>query len=292
MRILYIILIIIIAFPAVADGESTEGANEYTVGTITLSPPEAYIIVEDAKTKKKRLYKKDEYEKSENRDLIAVETIELDTIEYRYMPVEGGVEFISKEFELIEIKETTAVLKRDYAETPEMEEEIPEVPMIEETIELMEEAMEEEAEQEGIAKRLVAELFYKIESEKISDTEWEVNLPSLLGAADNFGRVLGIVTEKVAGLLEPEKTAKIYFKSSIGKGALGPDGLLIESLSAGLKSKCGIEDKDLIKTVNGKSLRTIQDVAALFSAFSASPQTVTVKLLRDESDLTLTYYIR
>ena len=59
-----------------------------------------------------------------------------------------------------------------------------------------------------------------------------------------------------------------------------------------MRRKSGIDEDDLIKTVNGKRLTTIQDVAGIFAAFTGAPQTVTVRLVRDDSEITHTYYIK
>ena len=274
---------------------ASEDDGVFTVGTITLSPPEDYVVVEDLKTGKKRLYKKSEYQKAKTEEAKPLQTISIEAIEYRYRPVKGGVKFISEGFELVELKGAKAVLKKDYIETPIDEgplEELDEEPE-EEIVEILEETEEEEKEDEEItAKRLLGSLFFKIESKKISDHEWEIGLPSTLNAAANFSNVLSIVMEKLDKLLEPEKSTKIYLKSSIGKGVLGPDGLLIEDFNSRLRVKCGIEEDDLIKMVNGRSITTIQDVASVFAGFSGEAQTVTVRLVRDEEELTLTYYIR
>lgn len=274
--------------PAGLELPSTQPRDEFTVGIITLSPPELYVIVEDKKAKKKRLYKKDAYRRIKNKDLKLLRAVWLDTIEYRYKPIYEKVELVWEEFEFVELKGKKAVLKREFIEKPEKIIEQEEITIEEE----IEEIAEEEPKEEISAKRLLAELFFKIESKKISDHEWEISLPTIMDAAANFATVLGIVTKKIDELLDPEKRSKIYFNTSLGKGALGPNGLLIKSLNSRLRAKCGIKDDDLIKTVNGKNLTAIQDIAVLFSSFAGSPQTLTVKLIRDDTDLTLTYYIK
>lgn len=268
----------------------SQPSDEFTVGVITLSPPESYMVMEDPKTRTKRLYKKDDYDNIKGMDLKFLQSLLIDTIEYRYRPVQKKVKFVSEEFELVELKQKKAVLKRDYIEEPE---EIMEEAAVEEEEEIIEkEIAEETAPKKPRAKRLMAEFFFKIETKKISDHEWEVSLPTLMGAAANFSDVLGVVAGKIEKVLEPEKETRIFFKTSLGKVSLGSDGLLIESLNSRLKSKCGLKDKDLIKSANGKNLIAIQDVAAVFSSFSSSPQTTTLKLVRDEDPLTFTYYIR
>jgi S1-C subfamily serine protease len=119
-----------------------------------------------------------------------------------------------------------------------------------------------------------------------------VKLPTVLEAAANFGEVLGIVIAKIDELRDPERRSRLYLRSSLGRTELGPDGLVIESMNSRMRAKFGIEEDDIIKAVNGRTMRDIQDVAAAFSAFTGEPQTVTVMLVRDEEEFTLTYYIR
>ncbi|MBL7068554.1 MAG: hypothetical protein ISS34_01675 [Candidatus Omnitrophica bacterium] len=303
-RIYYLAVILsVIAVSAVVaalEEKPREGiSNEFVVGSITISPPEEYVIIEDVKSKKKRLYEKAQYEKiKEDKNVKFVQTILIDTIEYRYNPIEGKVKFASNLFEFVELDEKKAILKRDYAKESELPitdepEPLMEEELTEEMPEIEEEAIKETEKAKTGAKRLIASLFYKIESKEISDTEWEISLPSILDSAGNFAHVLGLITKKVADVIEPEKTAKLYISTSIGKGALGPEGLLIESLSTRLKAKCGIKDDDLITSVNGKTLSALQDVSAIFSSLDpATPHTIVIRLVRDDSELTHTYYIK
>ena len=133
--------------------EAAEG--EFTVGVITLSPPEDYIIVEEVKTKKKRLYKKAAYEEIEDENLKPLQTVTLDAIEYRYRPVQKKVEFVSEQFELFGLKDKKAILKRDYIDTPV--EVIEETEAPQEIIEAqpVEEPPAEEPKKEITAKRLI-----------------------------------------------------------------------------------------------------------------------------------------
>ncbi len=272
-----------------------DSAGELTVGTISLTPPEAYVVIEEEKTKKKRLYKKDGYKDLQPQGSRLIETVLLGSIEYRYKPVKGEVKFISSEFELVELKDGRAVLKRDYAKIPAQpprEEETTETAPGEAPIEEKAEITESLLEEKTTAKRLALELFFKIETEEISEHEWEVALPTVLQAAANFTEVLAIVIKKIDQLWDPEKQTIVRFSSSLGKAALGSQGLSIDSLNSRLRSKFGLKDGDIIKNVNGKSLSSIRDIAACASSFSASPQTVTVRLERDGDPLVLTYYIK
>jgi len=304
IRACFIMIILsLAAAPAAAEGlegkTEKSGSNEFVVGTVTISPPEEYVIIKDVKSKRRRLYEKTQYEKiKEDKNIKFLRTALIDTIEYRYNPIEGKVVFSANLFEFVELEDKTAILKRDYVKMPELPpEDVPELlieeEFLEETPETEEEAGQGRERTKISAKRLVASLFYKIESKKISDTEWEISLPTIIDAAANFGYVLGLVTKKVTEVRDEEESARLYFVASIGKGALGPEGLLIESLSARLKAKCGIKDDDLIISVNGKGLTTLQDVSALFSTLDpGSPRTIVIKIARDDSELTHTYYLK
>ena len=271
-------------------------SEEFTVGTITLSPPEQYVVVEEIKTKKQRLYSKADFEKKlekEKQEFKLLQEILINTIEYRYKPISGKQKFISKDFELVELNQQKAILKKDYIEPAAAKEDVPEdteeVPVIEAPEEKL---VEEKPKTRPSAKRLVASLFLKIETKKTADKEWEVMLPTVLEATANFGEVLTLVTKKITDLIDPEKQAELHFKSSISKGVLGPDGLLIKSLNSRLRENFGLKDGDIIKSVNGKSLTTIHGIASLFSTYTGAPQSATIKILRDEDELTHTYYIK
>ncbi|MFH1753897.1 MAG: hypothetical protein ABH875_06910 [Candidatus Omnitrophota bacterium] len=295
--------------------DAAASPNESIVGVIKHSPAEEYVVIEEVSTKTKRLYKRDIYEHMDMEGLKLIEGVSLEEIEYRYKPATGGAKTVSEDFELHELEEKRAVLKKAYVDSPE-------APPAEETLAPEEDLLllpEEASAQEEAdptankvgAKRLVSSLFYKIESNKLSDTEWEISLPTALDAAANFGEVLGIVAEKIGNLIsdEPEEETgeategesdetatqartKVYLKSSLGKVSLGPKGLLIESLSSRMKLKSGLESDDVIKSVNGKSLTSIQAMVGAFSAFTGAAQTITVRILRDEEELTHTYYVR
>lgn len=274
--------------------ELKDDSGEFTVGIVTLSPPEEYVIAEETDTKKKRLFKKIGYENIKDKNLTMVREVMLETIEYRYRPVGSKSDFASEEFELVELEATKAVLKKDCMEKPQEPTIEERRPLIEETAQTLQEiVIEEEAEgKEPFAKRLVTNLFLKIETKELKENEWEVILPTTKDAAANFGSVLGIVIKKIGELLDPGIATKIYFKTSLGKAALGSGGLQIESLNSKLRSNFGINDGDLIKSVNTRRLSTIQDVVGIFSSLTGSPQTFVVQLVRDEEDITLTYYIR
>ena len=283
--ILKLLLCIIPAEPAFA-------SEEVTVGSISLDPPEDYVLVEETKTKKKRIYKKQAFENLKQK-LKFIDLVTLEAIEYRYNPVHGKPNFIEDDFELLEIKDKKAILIKDYTvfqEEPIIEDE----PFLEEiTLPEIEEPIDKEAPtKKKYAQKLVSKHFYKIETKKISDVEYEVTLPTIFDAVANFGEALGAVVSKINAVIDPEKSTKIYFKTSIGKAELGASGLLIDSLSANLKSKSGIKDKDLILSINNLAIRTIQDAATIFSRFTGNSQTFTIKLKRDDEDLTLTYYIK
>jgi len=269
-------------------------ADEYTVGVVEIVPPEKYVVIEDRKNDKKMLFKKDDYGELDDKDFKFVETVLLKGIEYRYRLIPGDIELKTEEFELIDIDEGKAVLKRDYIDSPaEIQEEMI---VEEETAQMPEELevlQEEEVSKAITAKRLASELFFKIESTKMAEHEWEIALSTILDAAENFGYVLGLVTKKLTDLIEPEKSTSIYFKTSIGKVVLGPSGLLVDSLNSRLKTNFGIEDDDIIQSANGKGLTTIQDISSLFSGMDiSSPKTITLKILRDEEELTQVYYLK
>jgi hypothetical protein len=270
-----------------------QASDEFTVGVLSHSPPEKYVVVEEVETKTRRIYKKSTYDGMKKDGLNMIQAVSLEEIEYRYKPVSGAVKFVSDEFELVELKEKKAILKKAYIEQREIidkeEELLPEEGAVPD--EVLEE-MEEAEKKEPGARRLAASLFFKIKSKKLSDTEWEISLPTILDAAANFGEVLSVVVEKISKLIDSEVSTKVYLKSSLGRVELGPKGLLIESLNSRLRKKTGLKDDDIIKTVNGKNLTAIHDVTGLFSTFTGSPQTITVRFERDEEALTHTYYIR
>ena len=293
-----------IACSQMTDDKRLDSPGEFIVGLITHSPTEEYIIVEEADTKIKRLYKKDVYNNMEKKGLVFKESVLLEEVEYRYKPVAGGTKLVSEDFELFKLEDKKAILKKEYVDTPDEPWEetlIPEEEPFSVEDPLLEKETEQPLKKRG-AKRLVSSLFYKIKSKKLSDTEWEISLPTILGAAANFGEVLGIVVEKISTLLEDESDdetgaqvrTKVYLKSSLGKVTLGPNGLVIESLSSRMKQKSGLKSDDIIKSVNGKSLTSIQSVTSVFSTFSGAAQTITVRILRDneEEEITHTYYVR
>jgi len=291
-----LLIISLILFSGSLFAQETSNQEDITVGVFKLSPPEKYVVAREAKTMKKRIIKKSSYIKGNPPGLVPMKIVILDEIEYRYTPVEGKVSLVSQDFELVELDGRKAVLAKAHIQSdgPLMEEPIPAVEALLPFEPSMLKNAPEEKKEAGkpSAKRLVASLFFKIESNKISDTEWEINLPTVLEAASNFGDVLGIVVKKISELIDPEKTAVVFLKSSIGKAKLGPDGLLIESLNSRLRRKCGIENGDLVKTVNGKALTKIGDVVALFSGFSGKAQTLTVGISRKKEELTYTYYLK
>jgi hypothetical protein len=281
--------------------------DEFVVGVITHTPAEEYVVAEESKTKALRLYKKDIYANMKKKGLVFKETVIIEEIEYRYKPAATARDIISEDFKLYELKEGKAVLKKEHREEeilaseedlyfPEEEVVTLEEPLLEETV--------EELVKKTKAKRLVASLFYKIESTRLSDNEWEISLPTVLEAAANFGEVLAVVVDKINALLEEEAEGqseseaasrprvKVYLKSSLGKVSIGPNGLLIESLSSRMKKKSGLKSDDIIKNVNGKSINSIGDITSVFSVFSGAAQTVTVRILREEEELTHNYYVR
>jgi len=269
--------------------------NEYTAGTITLSPPERYIVANDTALKKKRIYNEAEFEKIDKKNIEMLDTVTIKEIEYVYKPVTSSDGFVSQEFELLEIKDGKATLRKEHIETPPEPEEYDE-PEIEEELAL-EEAVVEEAPQEAESEAstssiLLAELFFKIETEQISEDEWEVRLPTILEAAANFSGVLELVIKKIEGLVDPEINSRIYFKSSLGKVSIGPEGMTIEDINSRLGKKLGLQDGDLIRALNGRNVTTIYDIAALFSTFTGGPQTATVTIEIDDEELVQTYYIR
>ncbi len=142
------------------------------------------------------------------------------------------------------------------------------------------------------AKRLVASLFLKIETEKLSDTEWVIKLPTTVKSTENFAEVLPVVIKKLSGLLGEDSNVNIYFKTSLGRMTLKKDGLLIKSLSSVLKSKCGIKDSDIIKSVNARDITSIGAISGVFSNVSKSAGTVTVKLLRNGEERTHVYLLK
>ncbi len=264
--------------PAVREGS--------TVGVLTLDPPEVFVVVEEPGSGTRRLYRKEVYEAAGEEGLKPVKTVTLKELEYRYRPLKPGEKPGSAEFELIGLRDGRAVLFKPHDESMPVDI-APEPVYVEETTDnILQVTLEEEAgERQGsAAKRLVSPLFYKIKSERISETEWAVELPSLLEASANFAHVLGIVTQKVSELIEPGTPARIYFKSSLGRGRLGPGGLLIESLNTRLREKSGLGEGDLIKSVNGRSLSTLQDISAVSSVFTGGPKTAVVIFIRDGDD--------
>ncbi len=297
-----VISAVIAGFNGSASGES--GAADaiapggYVVGTLAVPRSEDYVIIEETKTGKKRLYSRVDYQFiKHNKGIKFIRSVYIDRIEYRYSPVEGKVDFASKLFEFVSLEGDKAVLQRDYASVPEPDLDKQEGPGFLEEATMVDKPFEDI--ERGLrsadpkAKRLVSSLFYQIRTKKISQNEWEVELPTILDAMGNFGNVLKIVTEKIAGVLEADRASMVFFKTAIGKGALGSEGLVIESLSSRLRGKFGIKDDDLITSINGKTLNNIQGVGAIFSGIDpGSPQTVTVKITRDEEELVNTYYLK
>ncbi len=287
IKLLFILLVSLTPFLGAS------ASDEVTVGKEELSPPQTYVIVEELSTKKKRLYKDKAFDEiKDKKDLRLVERLSIKSIEYRYRPVDKASGSTPEEFTILEITDGRAILIKDYIPEPGIKEEDEVLEIFEEeTTEIIEELEEEQSQ--PTAKRLVSELFLKIEGKELSEHEWEIKLPSTLEAAANFGIVLGIITKKVSELLEPDKKSKIFFKTSIGKVMLGPDGITIESLNSRLRSLCGLKDDDIVKTINGKNVTTISDIAAVFSGLPlSSPHNVTLRLLRDDEELTHTYYVR
>lgn len=279
------------ATPAIAQDKSED--NGFTVGTITLSPPEKYIITEDVKTGKRILYKEAAYDSADKKGLKLIDSVILEEIEYRYLLVSGDVKMASEQFELVEVKGRKAVLKKEHVDKPELVEEEEPLPVFPEEVLYIEEAADGLApDKKTKARRLVASLFLKIKSSEISENEYEITLPTILDAAANFGEVLNVVVIKIDDLLDSESPTRIYLKSSLGSVRLGPGGLFVKSLNSAMRKKTGIKDDDLIKSINGKSITGIRDIVSVFSSYAGSAQTFTVSLTRDEEDLTITYYVR
>jgi hypothetical protein len=294
LLVLLIAAAVLIAYSAIADNGPVKTAvrdTGSTVGMLTLDPPEEFIVVEESATGARRLFKKEAYAPLKKEGLEFIETATISELEYKTRPPLAGEKPGPGEFELIGISGKRAVLFKIEAPAakplpePEYFDDDPDLP-----VEVIVE--DEEEKKEITAKRLASSLFLKIKSKKISDTEWEIDLPSTLDAASNFAAVLQIVTDKIAQIIDPEAPTRIYFKSSLGKGRLGPDGLLIESLNARIRKKSGLKEDDLIKTVAGRTLTSIQDVSAAFSALSGEARSVSVTLAREDEDLTHIYVIK
>ena len=296
-----VISAVIAFFNGSASGESgaadTIAPGGYVVGTLAVPRSMDYVIVEELKTGKKRLYSRVDYQFiKHNKDIRFIRSLYIDRIEYRYSPVEGKVDFVSNLFEFVSLEGDKAVLQRDYSSMPEAAFDEQERPGFLEEATMVDKPFDDESGLKPMdikAKRLVSSYFYQIRTKKLSENEWEVELPTILNAMSNFANVLKIVTEKITGILEANSASRVFFNTAIGKGVLGSEGLVVESLSSRLRGKFGIKDDDLITSVNGKALNNIQGVGAIFSGIDpGSPQTVSAKITGGEAELVNTYYLK
>ncbi|MFH1782566.1 MAG: hypothetical protein ABH848_03005 [Candidatus Omnitrophota bacterium] len=293
-----------------------------TLGTIKYDTLEKYALIKDSSTKKDHLYKRGDYINDGfriaeiNNDLLVladykndriisltqgmssdniefIDTLKLDTFEYRYWLLEKDEEVRDKGFEFVKVEGSKAILEKSYKEESyEARQAVKEGSSMEEFF--IEDSYDVTSLAQNNSEASVDEVFFnQLKTKKMGNDVWMVDGESVSKEIVNdTAEVLKDVTKAFKGVSFGSGGIRVNFKAKSGNVVLDRSGFLVDSLTADVKSKAGFLNGDIIKTINNKAIYNFTDMAFMyFEIMDNNISQVQIKLLRENQIKTQTYLI-
>ena len=142
---------------------------------------------------------------------------------------------------------------------------------------------------------ILAELFNQVESKKIGDDVWALNRGSAKSAINNMGSALVSAIKMVEPGYRFGDGPSLKFNTDLGAVVMNRDGFMIQNIAvAKLTEKFGIEQGDVIKSINGYPLNSLLGIYRIYEdiALNSNTKLLSINIARGGQTKTLVYKIR
>jgi hypothetical protein len=244
------------------------------------------IVLEDVISKNGVIVKPGDSIPIEGPGMIFEKTVESSVLEYNYNKTSKKVTKNQLEdFTIKNIEKQKIVLEKDYdkasqaAQLSGREKEIFSSPR----------------DQDANKNIILAELFNQVESKKIGDDVWALNRGSAKSAINNRGSALVSAIKMVEPGYRFGDGPSLKFNTDLGAVVMNRDGFMIQNIAvAKLTEKFGIEQGDVIKSINGYPLNSLLGIYRIYEdiALNSNTKLLSINIARGGQTKTLVYKIR